>query len=115
MQGKTFVLTDEHIALLRAAYIRWEDCEYGAPAIDCKRPYGNSAVEEDILEVLGWEPEGTDEFGDPAPAPEQEERAQRLHRETETALAIVLETGSFVPGTYRQSVPYSLRGWEKGG
>lgn len=43
---------EEHIKLLSRAYIRWEDCEYGAPAIDCKRPYGNSSVESDIFEIL---------------------------------------------------------------
>lgn len=35
---QVFTLTDEHLTLLRAAYIGWEDCEFGAPAIDCKRP-----------------------------------------------------------------------------
>ena len=31
---------------------RWDDCEFGAPAIDCKRPYGNSDVYNDIAKIL---------------------------------------------------------------
>lgn len=37
-----------------------DDCEYGAIGVDCKRPFGNSDVEADILEILGAEPEGDD-------------------------------------------------------
>lgn len=33
------------------------DCEYGAIGIDCKRPFGNSNVEGDILAMLKWEVE----------------------------------------------------------
>ena len=34
--------------------VQWRDCEYGAPEINPKRPYGNSSVELDICEILGW-------------------------------------------------------------
>jgi hypothetical protein len=34
-------------------YITWDDCEFGAPACDCKRPYGNSDVYGDMAEILG--------------------------------------------------------------
>lgn len=37
-----------------------DDCEYGAIGVDCKRPFGNSDVEGDILELLGAKPEGDD-------------------------------------------------------
>ena len=47
-----FTVTDEHLKLLRGAYVGWDDCEFGAPAIDCKRPYGNSDVIADIAEIL---------------------------------------------------------------
>ena len=46
-----FTVTEEHLKLLRRAYVDWEDCEFGAPAIDCKRPYGNSDVIADIGEA----------------------------------------------------------------
>lgn len=95
---KTFTLTKEHVKLLRAAYVGWEDCEFGAPAIDCKRPYGNSSVAEDIAEILGW----TVDYDDDDEMPDEVHgRATKVHQETETALQVVLSTGSFEPGTYR--------------
>ena len=38
-------------------------CEYGGIGLDDKRPFGNSDVEGDILEILGAEPEGDDGEG----------------------------------------------------
>lgn len=35
-----------------------DNCEYGAIGVDCKRPFGNSDVESDILELLNTKPEG---------------------------------------------------------
>jgi len=35
-------------------------CEYGSIGVDCKRPFGNSDVEADMLEIIGWEMEGDD-------------------------------------------------------
>lgn len=35
-------------------------CEYGSIGIDCKRPFGNSDVERDILKIIGWSPNGDD-------------------------------------------------------
>ena len=60
MKRKTFEIKDEHIKLLRNAYIGWDDCEFGAPAIDCKRPYGNSDVYGDIARILDIKQEGDD-------------------------------------------------------
>jgi len=37
-----------------------DDCEYGAIGVNCKRPFGNSDVEGDILELIGAKPEGDD-------------------------------------------------------
>lgn len=34
--------------------------EYGAIGVDCKRPFGNSDVEHDMLEIIEWEPESND-------------------------------------------------------
>lgn len=93
---KRFELKSEHIKLLRAAYVDWDDCEYGAPAINCKRPYGSSAVESSIAEVLGYD-KPCYECGRGWP-PDVDLRA--LHEETRTALQIILRTGSFTPGVY---------------
>jgi hypothetical protein len=42
---------------------RHDDCEYGSIGLDCKRPFGNSDVERDILEIIGAEMEGDDGDG----------------------------------------------------
>jgi len=95
-----FTLTEDHLKLLRKMYVGWSCCEYGAPEIDPKRPYGNSWVGGDIHEILsGNYPEELDD--------ELEEKYSDLHRETETALQIVLCTGKFEAGTYRRNNPYS--------
>ena len=103
MKGKTFQMTEVHLKLLSELNVVWRDCEYGAPAIDCKRPYGNTSVENDIAEILGWG-ELTDELMN---------RAERLHRELETALQIVLVTQKFEPGLYHQKNEYFIKDWKK--
>lgn len=95
---KTFILTEEHLKLLRAANVGWCCDEFGAPCIDPKRPYGNSDVIGDIAKILD-EPDTCDEIGQWSRAVEN--RLYNIHRETETALQIGLATGSFEPGTYQ--------------
>jgi hypothetical protein len=94
----TFTLTDQHIKLLRKMYVGWQDCETGAPEIDPKRPYGNSAVAEDVAFILDepYDPEADEDSA-------LNERMLAIHRETETALQIVLASGSFTPGVYTRS------------
>lgn len=96
-----FTMTDEHVRLLRHAYVRWEDCETGAPAIDCKRPYGNSSVWQDVAEILGIKPAQSDDDEEFYPKGTRD-RCMKLHAETEHALQIVLATGSFDPGTFEK-------------
>lgn len=103
-----FELTEDHLKLLKNAYVDWDGCEYGAPAIDCKRPYGNSSVGQDIAEILGWE---YDELYDSDVLNE----ASIIHNETQTALQIILTTQSFETGTYRKMNEYDDRSWKKVG
>ena len=101
-----FSLTEDHIKLLRQMEVGWQRDEFGAPEIDPKRPYGNSQVYYDIAEHLGRDiPEEPKEFSD-------EEKAEmfKLHRETETALQIVLRTGNFAPGVY--VADRYMQGWK---
>ena len=92
---KRFELTEKHIKLLRAAYIDYNGyCEYGAPCINPKRPYGNSDVEPDIHKIL------TGKFPKTELSDEKAREYADLHRETATALQIILITGKFEPGTY---------------
>lgn len=51
------------------------NCEYGGWGLDDKRPFGNSSVECDILEIIGWESEG-DEY-----SREQEDYATEIYED----------------------------------
>jgi hypothetical protein len=95
-----FMLTEQHLRLLRNTYISWNDMEYGAPTVDPKRPYGNEDVVDDICSLLL---EG-DDFD-----------ADSIHREMETALQIVCRfAGTAVePGRYQMTRPYDVRSWER--
>lgn len=88
--------------------VDWNYDESGAPTIDPKRPYGNSDVPIDVADVLGWtvlmDPNDWDM------QPDQRERAMTLHKETATALQIVLCTGTFATGTYIQT-SYNYGSW----
>ena len=114
---REFTVTEDHLKLLRNARLFWEYGEgYGAPAIEPKRPYGESYVERSIAEILdapdrGWE------FEDGAKAyitPEAEERFTRLHEETLIVLHIALTAGELRPGRYIRDGDISWRhnpGW----
>lgn len=93
---REFRLTEDHLKLVRAMYVGWQDCETGAPEIDPKRPYGNSFVAGDVIEILGWADVENDD--DP-----QRDKALELHRETETVVAIILARAGepTLPGLYR--------------
>ncbi|APU89005.1 hypothetical protein Rctr197k_222 [Virus Rctr197k] len=97
MGKRYFTLTEEHVKLFAHAYTSWDPAEFGAPELDPKRPFGNSSVAHNVYEILGWpypsEEEDSDFFGN-------DERARKIVRELETALAVVLRTGAFVPGVY---------------
>lgn len=98
----TFVLTEEHIKLLRAAYIGWDTTEFGAPCIDPKRPFGNSSVVRQIHQILGWPIPSGDSARECYFDEEGSTRAAGIYRELETALQIVLQLGTFEPGVFDQ-------------
>ena len=56
-----------------------DSCEYGNPGLDCKRPFGNSDVEGDILELLDLEQAGDDGDG-PCWSSKQRKYARDLYR-----------------------------------
>jgi hypothetical protein len=91
-RGRTFTLTEDHLKLARRMSVDWWADEFGAPGIDPKRPYGNSDVIEDVLDIVGADP-GLGDKGNVA-------RAVRLHEGMQTALEIFLRTGSFEVGYY---------------
>jgi len=108
---ETFEMTKDHLKLLSKMFVEWQDCETGAPEIDPKRPYGNSDVENDIAEILGWELfENADE--EKQLSKKQFELATKLHKETETALQVALITQCFKEGTYEKQDEYDSTSWK---
>src|SRR5262249_10764951 len=100
-----FTVTEEHLRLLRRAYVSWGGGEFGAPAINSKRPYRNSNVYGDIAELLGLvDGDWQDEVEDDWPPPELEWRFLKLHVETAIALQIGLATGEFRAGRYVRGI-----------
>lgn len=84
---RRFIVREQHLKLLDSMWVGWDDCEFGAPAIDCKRPYGNSDVLGDMREILGAE--GADD-----------DHLYALHREMQTVLQIGIATRAFREGEY---------------
>lgn len=104
-----FTLTEDHIKLLSRTYVEWEYCETGAPSINPKRPYGNSFVPQDVADILEWKYELDDDEDFPE---EIESKALKIHKETETALQIILSTKSFIPGVYESTDEICNRTWK---
>jgi hypothetical protein len=108
----TFTMTTEHLTLLRAMYVEWEDAETGAPCIDPKRPYGNSDVGYDVARLLRWEL-FKDQHGEMHMSEEQADRAERLHKETQLALQLFLLHAKFEPDTFVKGQEWNLRSWRR--
>lgn len=104
--GYIFEIKKEHLILLKSAYIVWNDCEYGAPSIYCKKPYGNSDVEKDIAILLGFDEDNISHLTD-----EDREMCRKYHRETEIALQICLQLGMFEVGLYTREE--TSNNWQK--
>ena len=108
-----FKLTKAHIELLRNSCVDYYDwVEFGAPAIDPKRPYGNSDVYADIARILKIKGKKTLD-GDIDFTENQYILMDKLHQETAIALQIILSTGKFKIGTYVKKDEYDTRSWYK--
>lgn len=107
--GKTFAVTESHIKLLKEMYVSWDGGEFGAPSIDCKRPYGNSYVYGDIGEILGIKPDDNDEFSD-----EQQAEMDEIHQQMQTVLQILVSNANLgvQPGVYERENAYS-KDWKR--
>ncbi len=104
-----FILTQDHITLLRHANVSWNGMEFGAPGIDPKRPYGNGDVVSDVARLLNIEPIPTDDGETHWPLGTTG-RVNAIHQELLMALQVVLTSGEFVPGRY---VAYDCdRNWQ---
>lgn len=88
----TFTLCVEHLQLAARFNVRWEseaDTEsgYGVPQVDGKRPYGNSDVAADLVEILG------DGAVDAASEEQQAVEYRGLHDDMRHATEIILQHG----------------------
>ena len=124
-----FKVKKEHLTLLKRMCVGWQDCEFGAPEIDPKRPYGNSDVLQDMIEIIGLKKKTDDIFsfklfnkeylitGEDEYNLELDNQSElmkvlnNLHRETETVLQIALVTGMFKEGKYKLKNEYG-NDWE---
>lgn len=82
-----FILTKDHIKLIKSFNIDWSDCETGAPAIDPKRPFGNSYVAGDVKEILNREMDDDEALG--------------IYFGTKEALQIMIDIAKMKTGEYR--------------
>ena len=79
-----------------------DDCEYGSIGLDCKRPFGNSDVDADILTIIGAEMSGDDGDG-PCWSSKQREYAAQLYNDLPKYLRSKYGTPDTEP-TYRKNV-----------
>ncbi len=106
-----FIVTNQEIQLIKRMCVSWWDCEFGAPAIDCKRPYGNSNVLKDMADILGflddlenleYISDETEEAYTEQVIEEQEEVLLELHSNMQTVLQILIDNLSLEAGTYQR-------------
>lgn len=76
MSGDLKILADAFFANLEI-----DNCEYGGIGVDSKRPFGNSDVEADILEMLDRKPEGDDGYGKCWSSEQREYARDLYHRD----------------------------------
>lgn len=92
MEKIQFEIQEHHILLAKRFYVSWEDAEFGAPCIDPKRPYGNSAVLQDISEILGKAGETCPHCGELLDdSSDANAEYEKIHEEMETVLQILLD------------------------
>lgn len=101
---KYFTVTEDHLKLFRRLCFRYEDdVEFGAPAVDPKRPYGTGDVYVDIAEILDITPAEKDRWDDGYFSGEQRDSMLRLHKELVVVLEIAVRNNGVEVGDYEAS------------
>lgn len=80
MKARSKAIDTHILAKAFFAGLHIDDCEYGGIGLDPKRPFGNSDVDADILEMIGADPEGDDGEG-PCWSSYQRDYARSLYHE----------------------------------
>ena len=107
-KGSKFKICEVHLKLAQRMYVSWDGCEYGAPSIDCKLPYGNSNVTKDILEIAGLP------YNQEEEVPEHlEDYARQIHEDMGIVLQICLYLKKFETGIFELQDSYDARSWKK--
>ncbi|WP_144509909.1 hypothetical protein [Bacillus sp. FJAT-22090] len=109
--NQTFILTEDHLTLLSNLLITWNQTSniYGSVAIDGAQPYGSTDILSSIYELIEGKKIDADELMRQLRLDYEElstelyKKYQGIHRETETALQIVLNTRSFETGKYNKN------------
>jgi len=99
---KEFELKQIHLDLLKRVEIDWDDCEFGAPYIDPKRPYGNSDVFDDIAEIIKLKKKENYDYNEEDWKEESMDYMEDLHKQTQIVLEIILHCQSFKLGKYKK-------------
>ena len=105
-----FILTKEHIKLIKQFNVDWDTSMCGAPCVDPKRPYGNGDYLKDIGNTLGIPPDFI-KYGEEWYSTEHDEYFEKIHKELSIALQIVFECLTFEPGEYKREEFWE--DWEK--
>jgi hypothetical protein len=110
-----FEITEDHLKLVKRSFFhhRSDYDYYGAPGVGEKRPYGNSNVVGDIIEILGWNVERDWESGEWPKG--VEEKALSIHIQMATVFQIASVTLKFETGMYAATDKYDNLSWKKVG
>lgn len=99
-----FTLTEDHLKLAKRSHFGHDTnwFQFGGAAVGQKRPYGNSDIVGDIIEILGWsdEKEWNEEDGYWSFNKQVEEKALAIHSEMATVFQIAACTLSWCAGVY---------------
>jgi len=125
---KIFDLKEEHLKLLKETSIDWNECEFGSPQINPKRPYGNSSGVDDVAKIIGIKKNKETIEYDKSEEKEYDNKEDyfyrqdwnektydylmNLHKETQIALQIVLHCKTFELGKYTK-LKYGWQKWIK--
>lgn len=116
-KSEIFTITEDHLKLAKRCHFHHDTSwyQFGAPAVGQKRPYGNSDVVGDIIEILGWgdEKEWSEEDGYWSFKKDVEQKALAIHSEMATVFQIAACTLKFEVGAYKKMDEYNVLSWEK--
>lgn len=113
--GYIFELKEEHIKLIQHMYFQFDESAYdGAPCVNFKRPFGNSDLLGDIMDILDFTPSNTEDIcfcdGDECEKFHEDDELELseseikylmdIYQGTHIALKIITQLKTFETGKY---------------